>query len=54
MITYAYDIQGRMISTADIREVVTYFEYDLMGNLTGIRNDDGFLVSEQNKKVGDR
>lgn len=54
MSTFAYDIRGNMVSAADMREVVTYYEYDPLGNLTGIRNDDGVIVSEQAKKIGKR
>jgi YD repeat-containing protein len=54
MTTYAYDVRGKMISFADTREVATYYEYDSFGNLTGIRNDDRALVSEQAKRVGKR
>lgn len=52
MTTYTYDDFGRMTSSADTREVVSYFEYDKLGNLTGIRNDDRVLVSEQAKRIG--
>lgn len=54
MSTYAYDSRGHMISSADANEVVTRYEYDRMGNLTGIRNDDGVLVSERANKNGKR
>ena len=50
--TFAYDAKGRMISSADPNEVATHYEYDAFGNLSGIRNDDGVLLSEQAKKFG--
>jgi YD repeat-containing protein len=52
MSTYAYNALGKLISSADLNGTVTRFEYDVFGNLTGKRNDDGKLLSEQGKKYG--
>lgn len=50
MTTYAYDVRGQMLSTADENEVATHFDYDAFGNLTGTRTEEGFVLSEQAKK----
>lgn len=53
MSTFTYD-KGRMTSSVDIREVTTFYDYDGLGNLSRIRNDDGVIVSEQAKRIGRR
>jgi YD repeat-containing protein len=50
MQTMAYDAKGNVISTADANETVTHYEYDKFGNLSGIRDQDGRLLSEQAKR----
>lgn len=52
MYTYAYDTKGNMVSSSDPNGTVFDYEYDKFGNLSGIRNDDGELVSESAKKIG--
>ncbi len=54
MTTYAYDAQSNMISSADANQTVTNYEHDAFGNLTGIRNENGLLLSEQAKKYGNQ
>jgi hypothetical protein len=54
MTTYTYDHRGNMTSTADANEVTKHFQYDAFGNLSGVKNDDGVLLTEQAKKYGDR
>jgi YD repeat-containing protein len=54
MTTYAYDAKGNMISSADLNEVTSRFEYDAFGNLKAIRNDDGVILSEKTKQLGKR
>jgi YD repeat-containing protein len=53
MSTFTY-AKGKMTSSVDIREVVTSYEYDGLGNLARIRNDDGAIISEQAKRIGQR
>jgi YD repeat-containing protein len=52
MSTFAYDLYGNLISSADANETVTHYEYDPFGNLTGIRNDDGVLLSGKAQQYG--
>jgi YD repeat-containing protein len=52
MSTYSYNAMGKMISVSDANETVTRFEYDMFGNMTGKRNDDGTLLTEQGKHYG--
>jgi YD repeat-containing protein len=44
-LTYLYDSRGDMVQTVDVTNVSTYFEYDLLGKLVAIRNDDGVILS---------
>jgi YD repeat-containing protein len=54
MTSAAYNSQGQITSLADVNETTTHFEYDALGNLMGIKNDDGVVISEQGKKYGIR
>jgi YD repeat-containing protein len=50
--TYTYNTSGQILSMTDPREVSMFFEYDLFGKLSGIRNDDGILLSEKAMPYG--
>lgn len=44
-LAYVYDKRGDMIQSIDVSNVSTYYEYDLFGKLTAIRNDDGVMLT---------
>lgn len=52
MTSFNYDREGRIVSSMDANGTVRYFEYDALGNLSAIRNDDQIVISESAKQFG--
>ena len=44
-VTYVYNEKGDMTQVVDVNNISTYYEYDLLGKLAAIRNDDGIILS---------
>jgi YD repeat-containing protein len=52
--TYVYDDRGNMVQSVDEANLSTYYEYDLLGKLITIRNDDGVAFSSQKQVMTNR
>ncbi len=46
MITYAFDGFGRLISSTDERNITTYYQYDHLGRLVMVRDDNGDILKQ--------
>lgn len=48
--TYVYNDRGNLIQVVNENNLSTYFEYDLFGEVTGIKNDDGLMYSAHKRE----
>jgi YD repeat-containing protein len=52
--TFIHDERGNMVQSVDEANLSTYYEYDLLGKLITIRNDDGVAFSSQKQVMTNR
>jgi YD repeat-containing protein len=49
--TFVYDERGKLVQAVDETNLSTYYEYDLLGNLVTIKDDNGIAYSSQKREM---